>query len=269
LELYGANEDEAALNEKTGFMSKNLSNFVDYKYTTNLPNASPFEQVYCLLDEISKKLDWPPLPTQLQTSASISNIEAKLTHLLSLKSKSVETNKSASVSSLNKQISFYGIAFFFQNLIEFNAVNKAFFNSKLVIARRCNSTVANGFLEKLEASYRFNDVIEFAVRNIIYCLKLWQKFNSHKEFSTIVTKCLSNSKLDSLTCYKNFLVEFYDIYAFKANTSSNLTWDSVSALKYPKLKLAAVVNLFITEKSQFNVILKYYFIGILLNLIIF
>ncbi len=235
-------------------MNRNLSDLIDYRHATSHEDASPFEQVYSLLDEIGKKLDWPPLPIHLHTSANTSNIDAKLSHLLSLKSKSAESNsKSATISSLNKQISFYGLALFFQKLIEFNAINNAFFNSSLVIARRCDSSVASGFMEKLQTTERFSGPIEFAVKNLVYCLKLWQKFNSHKEFSTIVTKCLSNSKLDSLTCYKNFLVQFYNVYAFRANPSPTLTWESVETLTCPKLKLAAVVNLLISEKTQFNV----------------
>lgn len=166
-------------------------------------------------------------------------------------------NKSISVSSLNKQISFYGIALFFHKLIEFNAISAKYFSSNLVLTRRLDLIIKSQFLESLtpqNLSDSYNEPIDFAICTLVFSLKLWQKFNSHKEFSTIVTKCLSNSKLDSLSCYKNFIIEYYNVYAATLNPAiSPPTWESLNELLTVKQKIPILINLFVTERTSFNV----------------
>ncbi len=112
------------------YLNEKLSDLIEYKYELN---GSPFTCVFQLLDEIGKKLDWPNLP--LNSSTSIQTIEEKLTSLLLFKQKP-DKQANISVSSLNKQFSFYAITLFFKKLIEFNAVAKEHFNSRLVMARK-------------------------------------------------------------------------------------------------------------------------------------
>lgn len=262
IELYSVSEDKKVFNERIEFLNQNLTDLVDYKYVADANNTdnSPFQHVYQLLDEIGKKLDWPAMPNNLQNS-SLSDSDNKLSYLLTLKAKALETKPTnVSVSSLNKQISFYGIALFFQKLIEFNSLAKAFFNDNLLMTRKFDLVVKKTFMDTLEpaslsGSQQWFEPIDLAISTLVYVLKLWQKFNSHKEFSTIVTKCLSNSKLDSLTFYKNFLKEYYSVYSSTLNAvnSPAVTWESYQALTTLKEKILALVNLFINEMSSFDV----------------
>lgn len=255
-------EDKKVFNERIEFLNQNLTDLVDYKYVADASNTdnSPFQHVYQLLDEIGKKLDWPAMPNNLQNS-SLSGSDNKLSYLLTLKAKALETKSSnVSVSSLNKQISFYGIALFFQKLIEFNSLTKAFFNDNLLMTRKFDLVVKQTFMDTLEpaslsGSQQWFEPIDLAISTLVYVLKLWQKFNSHKEFSTIVTKCLSNSKLDSLTFYKNFLNEYYSVYSSTLNAANSpaVTWESYQALTTLKQKMPVLVNLFINEMSSFDV----------------
>lgn len=289
-ELSAMNESEEEFNKRIEFLNSNLKGLVDYKYynpkftASHQDNSSPFQHIYKLLDEISKKLDWPTLPapnTTLQNGASFCDVDNKLSYLLSLKSKlASETTKppaasNISVSSLNKQISFYGIALFFHKLIEFNALADKFFSNRLTLTRKFDAVVKRKFIENLQASKLLdkedkfcNDPIDYAICTLVYCLKLWQKFNCYKEFSTIVTKCLSNSKLDSLTCYKNFLNEYYSVYSSTLNaesapssSSSSLTpWDpllvemqQINSDSGFKQSVSLIVNLFIQNTAGFEI----------------
>lgn len=96
--------------------------------------------------------------------------------------------------------------------------------------------------------------LELAISNLIYCLKIWHKFILHKEYYTIVTKCLSNSKLDSLNCYKNFLADYYNSYqlAVSNNPSGTHSWSIISSLNY-KQKIPLIAYLFMNEKTSFKV----------------
>ena len=230
-------------------IKENLKDVFEYKFDSNLRNhieSSPFICVYKLLDEIGRKIDWPPINDTL-------NIEEKLSYLLAVKQKA---DKGISISSLNKQISFYGLALFFNKLIELNTIAKKFFSDMLVICRKFKLNVYSQYSSQslIEESNYFTEPIDFAISNLIYCLKLWHKFIQHKEFSTIVTKCLSNSKLDSLICYKNFINDYYNFYsqALNITTSSQQTWASLSSLPL-KQKIPLIVNLLISEKSNIQV----------------
>jgi len=260
LELYSVSEDKQVYNERIEFLNQNLRDLVDYKYVADSNNTdnSPFQHVYRLLDEIGKKLEWPTLPNNLKNSSFLDS-DNKLSYLLNLKAKAIETKSTTiSVSSLNKQISFYGIALFFQRLIEFNSLAKEFFSDNLLMIRKFDLVVKKNFMDSLKPTHSGNqwyEPIDLAISTLVYCLKLWQKFNSHKEFSTIVTKCLSNSKLDSLTFYKNFLNEYYTVYSSTLNPANSpvASWESFQSLTSLKQKIPVLVNLFINETTSFDV----------------
>lgn len=235
----------------------NLGDLIEFQYKPsaafNENNTSPFYYVYKLLDEIGKKLTWPPIQSSVPTSSL--PIEDKLTYLLNLKSKN---DKQISISSLNKQISFYGLAAFFNKVIEFQALSKHTFSDMLVLSQTFNNTdtpQSNSKPFKVNKDLSF-DPVEFTISNIVYCLKLWQKFNQHKELFTIISKCLSNSKLDSLSCYKSFLSEYYNSFALGLNlmSSQNLTWGSFDNFNI-KQKISVIANLFMSEKTSFQVTL--------------
>ena len=98
--------------------------------------------------------------------------------------------------------------------------------------------------------------IEFSVSNLIYCLKLWHKFNSHKEFLTVVTKCLSNSKLDLMTIYKNFSADYYNTFSHALNLKDNkavpaVSLETVNEMEI-KQKIITLINIFMSEKCDKN-----------------
>lgn len=217
-----------------------LKDLIEYKYTDK---NTPFSEVFKLLDEIGKKLDWPSLQAN-QT------IEDKLSALLSLKQKS-DKQSSISISSLNKQFSFYAVALFFNKLIEFNAVSSEFFSNKLILVKRYKFTMNKPVASATADSAQIRTPIDFSVASLIYCLKLWHKFNSHKEFSNVVTKCLSNSKLDLMTIYKNFIAQYYTNYSVALNLQSATqpNWDTIGTLT-SRQKLPALAHLFMNEKCD-------------------
>lgn len=238
--------------EKFNELNFKLSNLIEYKYTQD--NGSPFTCVFKLLDEIGKKLDWPNLPNN-SSQKSIQNVEEKLTTLLNMKHKPDMKQSNISVSSLNKQFSFYAIALFFNKLIEFNAISKEYF-TKLVMSRKFkynsfNSAIivnnTNDFLHE-----ESNEPIEWTSCCLIYCLKLWHKFNSHKEFLTVVTKCLSNSKLDLMAIYKSFLTDYYNNYALALNLNNStlaFNWENCTDLDL-KQKIPALAHLFMSNDNK-------------------
>jgi hypothetical protein len=102
----------------------------------------------------------------------------------------------------------------------------------------------------------FSTPIEFSVSNLIYCLKLWHKFNSHKEFLTVVTKCLSNSKLDLMAIYKNFIADYYNTYSYSLNLKESKAVPSTSLETVNEMeikqKIITLINLFMNEKCDKN-----------------
>ena len=172
------------MRERIEFINESLKDIINYK--SNI-EQSPFQHVYKILDEIGRKLEWPAIPVSGLQAISFVEIENKFSYLLGLKAKAAETaSKSISITSLNKQISFYGLALFFNKLIEFNAVACKYFSNMFVLIRKYkpngSGNVSSG---AVNFDGEFNKPIDFAMYSLIYCLKLWHKFNSHKEFLTI------------------------------------------------------------------------------------
>ena len=246
------NTDE---DEKIIFIKKSLKDLIDFKYQSSLVdnNTNPFYYVYKLLDEIGKKLGWPIIQSAVPISAM--PIEDKITYLLNLKAKN---DKQISVASLSKQISFYGLVAFFDKLIEFEVMNKVLFSDMLIMAttfqkeEMCEDP--NSKVDKKNYTPQSVVPAERAISNLIYTLKLWHKFVQHKEFYNIISKCLSNSKLDALSCYKHFISEYYNSYALglNLNPNQNLNWTSVENVNL-KQKIPVMAHLFMNEKSSFRV----------------
>jgi len=214
----------------------------------SVEHSSPFTNVYKLLDEIGKKLDWPRIPD------NITAIESKIRYLFHLKTRN---DKQIVMSSLNKQISFYGLAFFFQKLIEFHSISKDFFDNLLIFCPSLRHDSTSG-IQKKDINFLLNEddqfrtsKIDFVSYLLILCLKLWHKFNNHKEYLTIINKCLSNSKLDGLSSFKFFIDEYYTNYSILFNPTivQSHNWTTVSTLNL-KQKIPMVASLFFNQKSS-------------------
>lgn len=214
-------------------------------------NSSPFYNVYNLLEEISKKLDWPNT-TMGSSKPQDVEIERKLSYLFELK---LKNDKNISMSSLNKQISFFGITYFFHKLIEFQTLCGHSFSDMLILAPTFaphqKSETSTAISVDVQTT-GFTKPIEATLTSLVFCLKLWHKFSQHKEFLTIITKCLNNSKLDGLVCYKGFLADYYNSYLLANSNSINQNWTSLTTLSL-KQRIATVSYLFIHEKSSFQV----------------
>lgn len=232
--------DEKKKYETITEIKTNLKDLIEYEFVPASSESTPYSIVYKLLDQIGKKLDWPSVPDTHQS------IQDKMAFLFSIKQK---PDKQISISALNKQISFYGLTFFFNKLTEFQALNKNLYNDQLVLLpahksdNQCNQLGC------------VNPSLEKCVSNLVYSIKIWQKFNHHKEYYTIVTKCLSNSKLDSLSCYKNFLSDYYTSFQLGTNQlGQNFTynWTNLTNLSL-KQKIPIISYLFMNESSSFKV----------------
>jgi hypothetical protein len=255
---------------------ENLSSLINYKFSkvTGGIENSPFYNVYSLLDGIGKKLDWPPINSI--ANSQMLRIESKVTLLFSLKAKLTQndpviTKLNISLSSLNKQISFYGIAFFFHKLTELSALCKQTFSRGIVLASEAffvdqsiHDTNNDNAIQDVPASLALISDAEqkhnATVAILIVCVKLWEKFNQHKEISTIITKCLSNSKLDTIAIYKTFLTDYYtNGYLLALNPKPPLTnslkWDSLKDWTC-KQRIPIVAYLFMNEKKTFEPFFK-------------
>lgn len=175
-----------------------------------------------------------------------------MTYLFNLKSK---PDKQISVSSLNKQISFYGLTFFFNKLTEFQALNRTLFNEQLILSPLFKQESDEEEIEPIHVNPMYSQTIS----NLIYSIKIWQKFNVHKEYYTIVTKCLSNSKLDTLNSYKTFLNDYY--ISFQSNQAYD--WTNLTNLNL-KQKIPIISSLLMNEKSSFKVTdkMKFFFLNL-------
>jgi hypothetical protein len=267
--MVGEN-DKTSIEEKSTsikFIRENLSDLISYKFESADQNSvlnSPFYNVYSLLDDIGKKLDWPSWQKlSSNNSAQTMKIEDKINLLFNLKKK-ISMNDPATLklqiplSALNKQISFYGIAYFFHKLSEVYSLNRAT-NASLLTERLV--LVSDRFSYEIkESSFGNGEIlpiqetlINSGVSNLIICLKMWEKFNQHKEISTIIIKCLSNSKLDCLPHYKSFLSDFYtNSYALAMSNQSNQTAQNLANLN-PKQKISLMAYLFMNEKKSIEV----------------
>jgi hypothetical protein len=247
-------------------INDNLNEVINFKFDVEKTNEnSPFYNVYSLLDGIGKKLDWPPI-NSLANNLSL-RIEDKISLLFSLKAKLTQNDPvisklNISLSSLNKQISFYGIAFFFHKLTEFFSLSKATFPQGLVLVSESFVVDRNESIRDVPSdAFALNerDGVHSAIASLVVCLKLWEKFNQHKEISTIITKCLSNSKLDTISIYKNFINDYYNnsfLLALNPKTvSNNLSWTSLSGFSC-KQKIPIVAFLFMNEKKSFEPFFK-------------
>ena len=193
-------------------------------------------------------------------AAISSSIEDKLSVLHNFKLKP-DKQLNVSVPSLNKQFSFYAIALFFNKLIEFNVVSDEYFSNQLIMVRKFKFNNSSQITTSPDLEV-FKSPIEYTAYSLIYCLKLWHKFNSHKEFLTVVTKCLSNSKLDLMAIYKNFISQYYNNYSLALNLANSQAhasnWETINSLS-SKLKIPALSSLFMSEKcdqNSFEVIFK-------------
>lgn len=246
--------------EQIKFVYESLGDLYTFKFEKENRNQSPFDNFFDVLTEIGKKLEWhtvtaaavaSTLPSlQLSSTSEKIQIEDKLSYLIKLKSKN---DKQVNSSLLTKQISFYGIALFFKKLIEFHSIAKELYNNRLIMIKTFqyksvnDAEAADG--DKLKKSMpKTSEPLDIAMSNLIYCIKLWQRFYQHKDFLTIVSKCLSNSKLDSLSLYKTFISDFYNV----ATQSSTQTWDSLKDLEL-KPRIVALANLFMQEKEKIHV----------------
>jgi hypothetical protein len=245
---------------------ENLKDLIDYKSieTNNYYNgSSPLNNVYNLLDEIGRKLNWQSLlPPSQQTKVNIEDKMFKLFELKNDPTMAINNNPSFSLSSLNKQISFYGVSYFFQKLIEFQSIVECFFSDKFLMTR-CFKLFPNGSIVKSQNDDIKNEAkscepIDNVIISLTKCLQIWHEFNKHKEFLTIVTKCLSNSKLDTLSCYKCFISDYYLSYSFALNINTNQTaptWTTLDGLNL-KQKIQALASLFINETQSIQSFFK-------------
>ena len=246
--------------------------------------TTPFVNVYKLLDEIGKKLEWPTLvstatATTTTTPAMFAAlcIEDKLIHLFQLKAANVARGeKAASMSSLNKQISFYGISYFFNKLVEFHAISKSLFpnTSPSAAAGSASLLVMSPAIDDNDddddhnacssgtaaiAETTTNSSVESLIVCLASCLRIWHKLNTNKEYLTIVTKCLSNSKLDSLACYKSFLADYFNNYVLTTSSDSarHINYSSLVDLSL-KQKLPVLACLLRNETKSFDVRLVFF-----------
>ena len=259
-------ENEAYIKQIRQSLSEELTVYRFAK--ANTVENSPFYHVYSLLDGIGKKLDWPPISaTSLPGSSQFLKIEDKINLLFMLKSKLASNDPGIgklqiSAASLNKQISFYGIAYFFHKLSEFSSLSKAVFPRGLVLVSERFSAMS-GDQNQQTAVYANDTQADkelkgATVLNLVLCLKLWEKFVQHKEILTILTKCLSNTKLDSISCYKLFQTEYFNYgYSLALNNpksiANTLNWTSLSTMfKSCKQKIPVIAYLFMNEKKSFE-----------------
>jgi hypothetical protein len=234
-----------------------LKEICEYAYTpSNIltgVNSSPFYNVYNLLDEVGKKLEWPNIPQW-----NSMDIEQKMATLFELKQKN---EKSISISALNKQISFYGLTFFFHKLTEFQTLAKVAFKDNLIFAPVFEASSTTQVESKapivLESFNRSDKLLEICLSNLIFSLELWRKFNQHKEFLTIITKCLNNSKSDGIAYFKSFIADYYNSYVLATSNTinSNMSWTTVTTLPL-RQRISNIAYLFFYEKSSFQVVLK-------------
>lgn len=252
-----------------------MGDLSQYEYKPTESQPSPFYAIYTLLDALSKKLDWPSLadtPTQ---------IEQKMSRLFELKSKADPMSKTMSISSLNKQISFYGLAFFFQKLIEFQCAARVCFpttggsTNGLIMAPlfeigpRSDSsidliaTATPAATRPIQIEYSLSPhsskspvVLQTCLESFVSALELWRKFNQHKEWMTIINKCIINSKSD-LDIYKTFKLDYYECYMLTTQFADrNLNWSllaSTSPQVSLKRRISLIGFLLIQEKTSFKV----------------
>ena len=254
---FGA-DNQTLSEEQVKFVYEKLDDF----YTFKLEKESPFDDFFDVLTEIGKKLDWHTVTAQAVASSLSSfssssdkiQIEDKLSYLLKLKSKN---DKQVNNSLLTKQISFYGIALFFKKLIEFQSIANELFNNRLIMIKTyqykslSDAETADG--EKIKKPMpKTSEPFDIAMSNLVYCIKLWQRFNQQKDFLTIVSKCLSNSKLDNLGFYKTFISDFYNVATQSTPTQSAQSWESLKDLEM-KPRIVALANLFMQEKEKIHV----------------
>lgn len=248
-----------------------LGELAHYAYSACLGSStSPFYAIYTLLDELAKKLDWP----MVVSGSSELEIEQRLSRLFEMKSKTDSTAKSAPSSALNKQISFYGLAFFFQKLVEFQCAAQFCFNSSsagLVMAplfelASKQSEVESAFVCSSNKPIAIDwthglcqpahgRLVSKCLTSLACALELWRKFNQHKEWMTIIVKCLNNSKSDGIGAYKSFIADYYSSYVLTtANAVSlNLTWSALVTTLSLKRRISLIAYLFVNEKASFKV----------------
>lgn len=242
--------------EKIDGIKRELKDLIEYKNEDDA--ISPLYNVYTLLNELGKKLEWPVTSSSHAQWPQMS-IEQKMSLLFEIKHKTAATDaKSLSMSALNKQISFYGLAFFFHKLIEFHSYS----TSTLILVPLFDTTNSTSPSSKpivIECCDEPSPILENCLANLVFTLELWRKFNQHKEWMTIITKCLNNSKSDGIGYYKNFVADYYNSYLLglsgTAAAGLGLNWTNVAALPL-KRRLSALAYLFINEKASFKVIIS-------------
>ena len=134
-------------------------------------------------------------------------------------------------------------------------------NTQLIMVRKFKFNNSSQITTGMDLKV-FKSPIEYTAYSLIYCINLWHKLNSHKEFLTVVTKCLSNSKLDQMAIYTNFISQYYNNYSLALNLTNNQAhtsnWEIINSLS-SKLKIPALTSLFMSEKcdqNSFEVIFK-------------
>ncbi len=160
--------------------------------------------MFFLLDEISRKLDWPlkdPLHNQMD----------KVDKLLKLRHGMQSTSNTAlniDNNKLTKQLSFYGITQFLYELIKLNKIMSHMYTNRVVF---------NLMINKHDTVDRVTCASDKTLTQLEYVLDLWSKLNEYKEVCNVITKCLTNCKLDATHIVQNFLFEFYYFYKFDLN----------------------------------------------------
>jgi hypothetical protein len=160
--------------------------------------------MYSFLVDISKKLDWP-----LREFANTDE-KSQIENLFSLKDKlkkNKQSNDSDYQSKLTKQISFFGIASFFNKLNELNSVLSHVYSNKIVLVWSLNEKFKNHNEKQLFPHSYLNETLGFI-------LNIWHQLDHYAEYHNVISKCLNNCKLDNLYSLQQFINTFYSIYKF-------------------------------------------------------
>jgi hypothetical protein len=203
--------------------------------------------MFYALDEISIKLDWPlkdATHNQLEKVERLLKLRQAIQ--LGVSTPGLDGNK------LTKQLSFYGITQFLYELIKLNKIFSYMFNKQLMFNLTINDCA------KIDTSRGY--LHEKILKQLEYTLDLWSKLNEYKDVCNVITKCLTNCKLDNTNLIQEFLSDFYYLYKFDAtkpymrNYLQDLA-DCPFTISTCKKKMQYISYLF-HEKSMYKVILK-------------
>jgi hypothetical protein len=212
----------------------------------NEESINLWSKMFFTLDEISKKLDWPLKDT---THNQADKVDKLLNLRHGIQSGINTTGLVLDVNKLTKQLSFYGITQFLYELIKLNKTMAYMFNSRLMFNLVANESDAADH----NRAYRHEKIL----KQLEYSLDLWSKLNDYKDVYNVITKCLTNCKLDGTHLVQDFCSEFYYLYKFNMNKPydrqyvQELMECGSKTLSYKK-RIQYISYLFV-EKSMYEV----------------